>query len=108
LLINPRILILDEATSAVDTETEKEIQKALDNLVRGRTTIAIAHRLSTLRKADRLVVMDKGVVVEEGTHDALMEVQGAYWRLYEAQQRQAEAVAVLGGSDDDQNKKVSA
>jgi ATP-binding cassette subfamily B protein len=106
LLINPRILILDEATSAVDTETEKEIQKALDNLVRGRTTIAIAHRLSTLRKADRLVVMDKGVVVEEGTHDALMEVQGAYWRLYEAQQRQAEAVAVLGGSDED--KKVSA
>jgi ATP-binding cassette subfamily B protein len=106
LLINPRILILDEATSAVDTETEKEIQKALDNLVRGRTTIAIAHRLSTLRKADRLVVMDKGVVVEEGTHDALIEAQGAYWRLYEAQQRQAEAEAVLGGSDED--KKVSA
>ena len=106
VLINPRILILDEATSAVDTETEKEIQKALDNLVRGRTTIAIAHRLSTLRKADRLVVMDKGVVVEEGTHDALIEAQGAYWRLYEAQQRQAEAEAVLGGSDED--KKVSA
>jgi ATP-binding cassette subfamily B protein len=60
LLIDPRILILDEATSAVDTETEKEIQKALDNLVKGRTTIAIAHRLSTLRKADRLVVMDRG------------------------------------------------
>ena len=106
MLINPRILILDEATSAVDTETEKEIQKALDNLVRGRTTIAIAHRLSTLRKADRLVVMDKGVVVEEGTHDALMQAQGAYWRLYEAQQRQAEAEAVLGGSDED--KKVIA
>jgi ATP-binding cassette subfamily B protein len=91
LLINPRILILDEATSAVDTETEKEIQNALDNLVRGRTTIAIAHRLSTLRKADRLVVMDKGLIVEEGTHDTLIEKQGAYWRLYEAQQRQAEA-----------------
>jgi ATP-binding cassette subfamily B protein len=91
LLINPRILILDEATSAVDTETEKEIQKALDNLVRGRTTIAIAHRLSTLRKADRLVVIDKGEIVEEGTHDALMATQGAYWRLYEAQQRQAKA-----------------
>ena len=59
--------------------------------MRGRTTIAIAHRLSTLRKADRLVVMDKGVVVEEGTHEALIEAQGAYWRLYEAQQRQAEA-----------------
>jgi ATP-binding cassette subfamily B protein len=91
LLIDPRILILDEATSAVDTETEKEIQNALDNLVRGRTTIAIAHRLSTLRKADRLVVMDKGLIVEEGTHDVLIEKQDAYWRLYEAQQRQAEA-----------------
>jgi len=91
LLIDPRILILDEATSAVDTETEKEIQNALDNLVRGRTTIAIAHRLSTLRKADRLVVMAKGLIVEVGTHDVLIEKQGAYWRLYEAQQRQAEA-----------------
>lgn len=108
LLINPRILILDEATSAVDTETEKEIQRALDNLVRGRTTIAIAHRLSTLRKADRLVVMDKGVVVEEGTHDALIEAQGAYWRLYEAQQRQAEADTVLGGGPSPKEHKVSA
>jgi ATP-binding cassette subfamily B protein len=95
LLINPRILILDEATSAVDTETEKEIQNALDNLVRGRTTIAIAHRLSTLRKADRLVVMDKGLIVEEGTHDVLIESQGAYWRLYEAQQRQAESEGAI-------------
>ena len=90
LLIDPRILILDEATSAVDTETEKEIQRALDNLVKGRTTIAIAHRLSTLRKADRLVVMDRGEIVEIGPHDTLMEKQGAYWRLYEAQARQVE------------------
>lgn len=90
LLIDPRILILDEATSSVDTETEKEIQKALDNLVQGRTTIAIAHRLSTLRKADRLVVMERGRVVEVGPHEALMAKQGAYWRLYEAQARRAE------------------
>jgi len=89
LLIDPKILILDEATSSVDSETEKEIQKALDNLVKGRTTIAIAHRLSTLNKADRLVVMDRGVVVEEGKHEVLMAQQGAYYRLYQAQARNA-------------------
>ena len=89
LLIDPRILILDEATASVDSETEKEIQKALENLVQGRTTIAIAHRLSTLHRADRLVVIDRGRVVEEGTHDALMESQGAYYKLYQAQARNA-------------------
>ena len=87
LLIDPKILILDEATSSVDSETEKEIQRALENLVKGRTTIAIAHRLSTLQKADRLVVLDRGVVVEEGSHDVLMEREGAYYRLYQAQAR---------------------
>jgi ATP-binding cassette subfamily B protein len=107
LLINPRILILDEATASVDTETEKEIQKALDNLVAGRTTIAIAHRLSTLRKADRLVVMHKGQIVEEGSHDELINLQGSYWRLYEAQARQEEADRAMlddagsEGSDDE-------
>ncbi|TFW19798.1 cyanophycin metabolism-associated ABC transporter [Duganella callida] len=87
LLIDPKILILDEATASVDSETEKEIQRALDNLVQGRTTIAIAHRLSTLQKADRLVVLDRGVVVEDGPHEELMEQKGAYYRLYQAQAR---------------------
>ena len=87
LLIDPPILILDEATSSVDTTTEKEIQKALDNLVRGRTTIAIAHRLSTLRDANRLVVLDRGRIVEAGSHDELMAREGHYYRLYQAQAR---------------------
>ena len=95
LLIDPRILILDEATSAVDTETEKEIQKALDNLVKGRTTIAIAHRLSTLRKADRLVVMDRGKIVEIGNHDQLMAVEGHYYKLYQAQARNVDTEPAL-------------
>jgi ATP-binding cassette subfamily B protein len=94
LLIDPQLLILDEATSSVDTTTEKEIQKALDNLVRGRTTIAIAHRLSTLRQADRLVVLDKGQIVEVGKHEELLAREGAYYRLYQAQQRQAENAAL--------------
>jgi ATP-binding cassette subfamily B protein len=85
LLIDPRILILDEATSSVDTETEREIQLALDNLVQGRTTIAIAHRLSTLSRADRLVVMERGQITESGQHDELMERSGTYARLYQAQ-----------------------
>ncbi|HAV38158.1 MAG TPA: ABC transporter [Massilia sp.] len=100
LLIDPPILILDEATSSVDSETEKEIQKALDNLVQGRTTIAIAHRLSTLHRADRLVVLDRGVVVEEGSHDELMAREGAYHRLYEAQARNVDQDMDSDGKDD--------
>jgi ATP-binding cassette subfamily B protein len=100
LLIDPPILILDEATSSVDSETEKEIQKALDNLVQGRTTIAIAHRLSTLHRADRLVVLDRGQVVEEGNHDDLMARQGAYFRLYEAQARNVDQDPDDGNKED--------
>lgn len=87
LVGDPRILILDEATASVDSQTELALSQALSAARRGRTTIAIAHRLSTLRKADRLVVLDRGQIVEIGNHEALMEKQGAYFRLYEAQSR---------------------
>jgi len=95
LLTDPRILILDEATSAVDTETEREIQQALDFLVQGRTTIAIAHRLSTLRKADRIVVMEKGRITEIGNHDELLNLDGTYAKLHHAQQQMQQDTTVV-------------
>jgi ATP-binding cassette, subfamily B, bacterial len=94
LLIDPRILILDEATSSVDTETEREIQQALTNLIKGRTTLAIAHRLSTLRRADRLVVLQQGHIVEIGKHDELLALGGTYARLHQTQMEMAQEIGI--------------
>ncbi len=85
LLKDAPILILDEATSSLDTEAEIEVQEALDNLMKGRTTLVIAHRLSTIRNADRIIALVNGEIVEEGNHDALMEKKGEYYRLYNLQ-----------------------
>ena len=82
---NPDILILDEATSALDTESEKLVQDALNNLLKGRTSVVIAHRLSTIHNADLIVVVDHGRIAEQGTHNELMERNGIYAKLIEMQ-----------------------
>ena len=82
---NPSILVLDEATSSVDTYAEQLIQRATERITKGRTSIIIAHRLATVQKADRILVLDQGRVVEEGTHEELLKRQGAYNELYKAQ-----------------------
>ncbi|MBH0202144.1 MAG: ATP-binding cassette domain-containing protein [Nitrospira sp.] len=82
ILKNPRILLLDEATSSLDTESERLVQEALQRLMEGRTTFVVAHRLSTIQRADRILVLDKGKLVEEGTHAELLERKGLYHYLY--------------------------
>jgi ATP-binding cassette subfamily B protein len=94
ILHDPRILILDEATSSVDAETEKQLQEAIARLIKGRTTIAIAHRLSTLRDADRLVVLEQGRVVEEGTHEELIANRGHFHHLVRLQKATSEIMEV--------------
>ena len=85
LLRNPKILLLDEATSALDSESEKVVQAALDAAAKGRTTIAVAHRLSTVKKADMIYVFNQGRVIESGTHDELMQQKGSYFELVNLQ-----------------------
>ena len=85
LLYNPAILILDEATSSIDTESEQLIEKAIETLIQGRTSIVIAHRLSTIRKANQILVLEKGKIIENGTHQSLMEQGGFYKSLNEMQ-----------------------
>lgn len=85
LIRNPQILLLDEATSALDSESEKVVQAALDAAAKGRTTIAVAHRLSTIQKADIIYVFDQGCIVESGTHSELIHRKGRYYELVNLQ-----------------------
>ena len=79
---NPPVMILDEATSSIDTRTEKLVQQGMDNLMNGRTVFVIAHRLSTVRNSDSIIVLEQGKIIERGTHDELIEQKGVYYSLY--------------------------
>ena len=96
ILRNPKILILDEATAAMDTETERKIQTAIEKLSKGRTTITIAHRLSTLRDADKLIVIENGKVPEAGTHLELINKKGIYYKLYKLQMDAMKNIGIEG------------
>jgi ATP-binding cassette subfamily B protein len=91
LIADPRILLLDEATSNVDVRTENVIEQGLRRLLAGRTAIVIAHRLSTIQRATRIIVLEHGRIVEQGSHDELLDAEGAYWRLYRDWAEQAAA-----------------
>jgi ATP-binding cassette subfamily B protein len=95
LLKNPRILIFDEATSALDSRAEKAIQAELERISQGRTTLVIAHRLSTVMDADQILVLGQGRIIERGTHGQLLDAKGEYARMWALQQQQAEAQQVL-------------
>ena len=105
IIQNPKILILDEATAAMDTETERNIQNSLTELKNGRTTIAIAHRLSTLRDADKLAVIDEGECIEFGTYEELIEKKGAYYKMYKLQEEALRFIGIGEENSDDNNEK---
>ncbi|MBQ6838313.1 MAG: ATP-binding cassette domain-containing protein, partial [Clostridia bacterium] len=104
IIQNPKILILDEATAAMDTETERNIQNSLSELKEGRTTIAIAHRLSTLRDADKLAVIEDGECIEFGSYNELMNKKGAYYKTFKLQEEALRFIGI-GEGNDTENKK---
>src|SRR5690606_19797183 len=99
LLKNPRILIFDEATSALDSRSERAIQAELERISQGRTTLVIAHRLSTVMDADQILVLNHGRIVERGTHPQLLELKGEYARMWALQQQAAQAAEALAGAE---------
>ena len=102
ILVDPPILILDDSTSSVDVETERQIHRAMTEVMKGRTTFVIAHRLSTVREANLILVLENGEIVEQGTHQELMSQQGIYRDIYELQLRPQEEImldAAIAGDD---------
>ena len=106
IIQNPKILILDEATAAMDTETERNIQNAISELKKGRTTLAIAHRLSTLRDADRLAVIEEGTLTEIGTFKELLQKKGAFYKQYKIQSEALQTAGILEPREKRAEKEV--